>query len=323
MACTTVTDTDPQSGAASPFGETLGGLPSNDGMSASDAALSVDTVVADAGSAVAKADSLSADTECYPECFAKECGDDGCGGECGTCPEGFNCSKGVCEEVACVATCAGMECGDDGCGGSCGTCGPNASCMNGQCFCDPSCEAKECGGDGCGGSCGSCPQGEACMDGQCECAPDCAGKTCGDDGCGGSCGDCGCTQQKVFIRALSQDGAGKLQVFFKTLESPSYNELDSETEAFPTSGKYVTVAVAVGKNTGWSGTITGIRIDPLMSNSEFGIDDVCVGETPDDCLLHWSFDGADEVTNPFFGWKIKGVANKWTDGEKWGRGRCG
>lgn len=31
-------------------------------------------------------------------------------------------------------SCSGLQCGDDGCGGSCGTCGPNYTCDNGICI---------------------------------------------------------------------------------------------------------------------------------------------------------------------------------------------
>jgi len=94
--------------------------------------------------------------------------------------------------AACSSNCAGRECGDDGCGGSCGTC-PGGSCINGICnyACMPNCRDKNCGDDGCGGSCGDCSGGE-CVHGVCSCfiAPDCRDKECGPDGCGGSCGTC-------------------------------------------------------------------------------------------------------------------------------------
>ena len=52
-------------------------------------------------------------------------------------------------------------CGDDGCGGNCGSCGAEKFCSNGQCaistsICTPKCDGKNCGDDGCGGTCGSC-----------------------------------------------------------------------------------------------------------------------------------------------------------------------
>ncbi len=69
----------------------------------------------------------------------------------------------------CMPDCAGMQCGDDGCGGSCGTCpGLQDVCQAGVCSCTPACVGKSCGDDGCGGSCGSCPGGQQCLDGACK-----------------------------------------------------------------------------------------------------------------------------------------------------------
>ncbi len=81
--------------------------------------------------------------------------------------------------AACAPACGGRECGDDGCGGSCGTCSGGGTCSNGVCgggSCTPDCAGRECGDDGCGGSCGSCLAGEACSGGTCvpsgTCTPD-------------------------------------------------------------------------------------------------------------------------------------------------------
>ena len=123
-------------------------------------------------------------------CLHKECG-----GKCGSCGPGAECSDGKCVTV-CRADCAGRECGDDGCEGSCGKCSSAApKCENGRCetVCRPDCDGNECGDDGCGGSCGKCPSAAPkCKDGECVtvCMPKCAGKECGDDGCEGSCGRC-------------------------------------------------------------------------------------------------------------------------------------
>ena len=138
---------------------------------------------------------------CVAVCGQAECGDDGCGGSCGTCAEGFSCINDVCVEGPCVPACAGKQCGDDGCGATCPPgCGVGFSCDNGQCIaqqtcgngtcdvgedhatcpqdcpCIPNCAGKECGDDGCSGSCGTCSGGETCQDGQCtggSCWPDC------------------------------------------------------------------------------------------------------------------------------------------------------
>jgi hypothetical protein len=94
--------------------------------------------------------------------------------------------------TTCTPSCSGKACGDDGCGGSCGTCPGTQSCVSGQCQCVPTCGARSCGSNGCGGSCGTCASTETCSSaGYCVCTPNCSGKSCGADGCGGSCGSCG------------------------------------------------------------------------------------------------------------------------------------
>ena len=130
---------------------------------------------------------------CEPDCFGKACGSDGCSGVCGTCPDGSYCKSGHCADE-CKPDCAGFECGSDGCGGSCGVCPAGFSCEASVCVqgCTPHCTGKECGDDSCGGFCGSCPAGNVCQGGQCspDCVPACADVECGADGCGGSCGSC-------------------------------------------------------------------------------------------------------------------------------------
>ena len=127
---------------------------------------------------------------CQPDCLDKVCGGDGCGGSCGDCPGPQDaCIEGACE---CQPDCLDKLCGDDGCGESCGECeGEQQGCVEGKCQCIPACDVLECGDDGCGGWCGDCegPQ-DLCDEGVCVCQPDCLGRICGDDGCGGSCGEC-------------------------------------------------------------------------------------------------------------------------------------
>lgn len=164
---------------------------------------------------------------CSPACDGLECGDDGCGGLCGTCPPNHACIVGkcvvqpwcgdwlcnagetcascpgdcvcgcgrTCLDGQCVFTaCDGRDCGADGCGGSCGTCPENHDCRDGACV-----EVHWCG-DGfcnslCGEDCSNCPTdcacgcGETCTDGECLFTA-CDGLECGDDGCGDSCGTC-------------------------------------------------------------------------------------------------------------------------------------
>ena len=54
--------------------------------------------------------------ECTSACEGRECGDDGCGDTCGTCPAVTpDCNdSGLCESP-CEPACSGRECGDDGC----------------------------------------------------------------------------------------------------------------------------------------------------------------------------------------------------------------
>ena len=172
---------------------------------------------------------------CTPACAGKSCGDDGCGGQCGSCPTGAACSSGACvcspnaaqvcsganviwqdscgkpgavvavcklgcadsKCKVCTPACAGKSCGDDGCGGQCGSCPAGATCAVGACVCSPN-DVKVCSGanviwqDSCGkpgAVVEACKVG--CADGKCKvCTPVCAGKSCGDDGCGGQCGSC-------------------------------------------------------------------------------------------------------------------------------------
>ena len=132
---------------------------------------------------------------CVPNCIAKQCGDNGCGGSCGICTGGDLCTAGWCE-APCTADCGGRVCGDDGCGGDCGACQADAVCnAAGKCVlpCTPTCASSDaCGDDGCAGSCGTCATGSHCDAGQCapNCVPDCAARACGDDGCGTPCGTC-------------------------------------------------------------------------------------------------------------------------------------
>ena len=106
---------------------------------------------------------------CENACQGKECGtaaDGTC--DCGTCPPGHICDE-LHGDCLCVPDCDEKECGDDGCGGTCGTClGPQDACEDGQCVCQPACDGKECGDDGCGGSCGVCTGAtSACYEGEC------------------------------------------------------------------------------------------------------------------------------------------------------------
>jgi hypothetical protein len=76
----------------------------------------------------ADAPSGEQDATCIPDCTGRECGDDGCGGSCGTCDDGNPCTDDLCGGMTCVvplantAPCddanictAGDTCGDKAC----------------------------------------------------------------------------------------------------------------------------------------------------------------------------------------------------------------
>lgn len=134
--------------------------------------------------------------ECIPDCTGKECGDDGCGGSCGTCP------TGTCSEFTCVPT--GYYC-DDADNTDDAAWPPQTGCCDGPMYkkCDNTAGVRgySCDEDGLDRRCGEAADGTAgchppadiatalpdCANG---CQRDCAGKDCGPDGCGGSCGGC-------------------------------------------------------------------------------------------------------------------------------------
>jgi len=161
---------------------------------------------------------------CEAKCEGKVCGEDGCGGQCGTCGEGTACDEfkgqcvdpcyGITYEGCCdgdvVKFCENSKLTEGDCnqtedGPKCGWvaeqgyywCGTDgAEDPTGAnpiaCPCVPSCEGKTCADDnGCGQPCG-CPSGWECEGGECtfgDCVPTCDNVTCdNDDGCGGTCG---------------------------------------------------------------------------------------------------------------------------------------
>ena len=105
---------------------------------------------------------------CTPNCTNKTCGDDGCGGSCGSCPSGQTCVNGVCL-TPCTPDCTGKTCGDNGCGGSCGTCSSGQTCVNGAC-CDNAGTACMANGDCCSNVCCNgicCGANRTCSSGTC------------------------------------------------------------------------------------------------------------------------------------------------------------
>ena len=83
----------------------------------------------------------------------------------------------------CQPNCLNRECGDDGCGGNCGVCGSNAICSYGKCICvegyancnddySDGCEVDLNSSNSCGTDCKNiinCGQNSICNSGVCEC----------------------------------------------------------------------------------------------------------------------------------------------------------
>ena len=67
-------------------------------------------------------------TACVPDCAGRECGLDGCGHWCATCPKLSTWQCSTANTCVCLPSCSGKVCGDDGCGGSCGPCAAAEVC---------------------------------------------------------------------------------------------------------------------------------------------------------------------------------------------------
>ncbi len=148
---------------------------------------------------------------CTPTCHDLECGDDGCGGSCGTCPDEKVCRQGQCgcpfatcgeaccaeaqvctNDACCTPSCPDGACGDDGCGGECGHCQPPQLCVEGTCQCPnhlTQCEEHTCvdtlsDPSHCGACNQACADAEVCQNGLCD-------ETCTEEltACDGACVD--------------------------------------------------------------------------------------------------------------------------------------
>lgn len=124
---------------------------------------------------------------------------------------------------------------------------------------------------------------------------------------------------RVLVNAANGTGSDQsLQVFFKTEASNFYSEDKSQTVTLPAGGGYWELAVDFYNNSRYRGTITGLRIDPLMTNGSFGIDYVRVANTSGQFIQQWEFNGQTSMTNPYFGWTLANITGRWTDGARWG-----
>jgi hypothetical protein len=71
---------------------------------------------------------------CTPDCSGKNCGDDGCGGSCGTCSGDQTCQSGVCTDPSGGGGCTGVPLGDSN------FCKAECPCLHGQGDCDSDAE---------------------------------------------------------------------------------------------------------------------------------------------------------------------------------------
>lgn len=146
---------------------------------------------------------------CTPDCARKACGDDGCGGTCGTCNPNEFClpsrDRSACflrEAAQCPVY---QQCGQGPFGFICGECPTGYHCQDNRlCFPTNGCNDLPAGGacvlgwrvycnsnqlefDSCQWGCEEIDGGSRCKT---KCFASCFGKTCGPDGCGDSCGSC-------------------------------------------------------------------------------------------------------------------------------------
>ena len=164
-------------------------------------ALTAINVVVD-GSTQGQAGAFGFSVSCVPHCLDQVCGDDGCGGSCGTCDDAIACTTDTCDGGVCSSTLEASFCriagqcvseGDKPTGEECKACvpaqsttdytalGPETacgaggvfSCVDGAC-CDPTalCDNKQCNDNGCGGECPPCEgctidPGHCLIDGAC------------------------------------------------------------------------------------------------------------------------------------------------------------
>lgn len=140
--------------------------------------------------------------KCTPNCINKFCGSDGCGGNCGTCLDGYSCDPTfTCQKFdRRIPDCFNKECGSDGIGGSCGICSGYKTCNGyGQCS-DPPCNNN--GKPEPGETCATCSDIVCASNQVCDrsalkcvdryaCSSSCGKKICDStNSCRQSCGSC-------------------------------------------------------------------------------------------------------------------------------------
>jgi len=173
---------------------------------------------------------MSCQGDCTASCDGMACGDDGCGGSCGTCDGGTSCNGGQCvdeqppgdgactndadaaitsaQDINEIAQSAAMSCFSEPDMGACvaesvsdqtGLSTECALCYGGTVGCIMANCMMDCMGGPDSPGCTICMEDSGCMadfeecsggGGGQACEPSCGGMECGDDGCGGTCGMC-------------------------------------------------------------------------------------------------------------------------------------
>ena len=118
--------------------------------------------------------------ECVPNCAGKQCGDDGCFDDCGSCAAGKKCESGACVDDICVNDSVSITCANNLCGMQKNNCQADVNCSNiNKVACEscvPASKQETCGNWVCGDkinncrqnvNCGTCTSG-ICINGKCE-----------------------------------------------------------------------------------------------------------------------------------------------------------
>lgn len=237
-------------------------------------------------------------SSCTPSCTGKVCGDDGCGGTCGSCLAGQ-----ACQNYQCVTTatgeypdvCNGFEapsgasCGSYDETGCCDSQGRVVFCYENQLYCGDcigldaaSCGWNaeyayyDCGTDGLeGDSSMVCP-------GEVGCLASCTGRECGSDGCGGFCGTCAADQTCVNYlcvatnvctpnctgKVCGADGCGGDCGYCNTLQTcQSGHCVDNPEECTPDCGASVCGDDGCGGVCGYCNTLQTCQEGQCINNS--------------------------------------------------------
>lgn len=136
---------------------------------------------------------------CQPDCTGKECGDDGCGENCGGCQNGMSCQNGDCLVICGDSDCDSSET-QCSCPSDCGNC---PGCCSGD-DCSSGTSDVECGIEG--ETCAQCLEGETCQDQ--VCVVRCGDSRCalGDENCQSCPSDCGiCCGNAICELAFGED----------------------------------------------------------------------------------------------------------------------